>query len=276
MPVHTVFSVDGSLYQRWQADLLAYSHRKVNQPGPLTRLYSAWDTPPPFDGQTHHTKPYSHSITGDHYPPFNRIMALRHWMRNFPPQEETLLLLDPDCIFLTAYDESVERGQPVTQPISYMNPAITDNAELLKRHGFKPEAVQAIGIPTLIHRDDLAVLVPLWVEKTHEIRSDPISRELVNWISEMWGYVFAAAQLGLRHELRDLAHWQMDDRTDLSFIHYCYSSTNAQKQWEWTKRTYKPWEPVPQPPHDTPQATITLISLLSELAEIHENKILHQ
>ena len=29
---YTIFSVDGSFYQRWQADLLSYSHRKVGQP----------------------------------------------------------------------------------------------------------------------------------------------------------------------------------------------------------------------------------------------------
>jgi len=56
--IHTVFSVDGSLYQRWQADLLAYSHKKVGQPGPLTRLLSADGPPTPFAGRTFHTKPY--------------------------------------------------------------------------------------------------------------------------------------------------------------------------------------------------------------------------
>src|SRR5437764_9650099 len=85
MPIHTVFSIDGSLYQRWQADLLAYSHRKVNQPGPLTRLYSAWRIPPPFDGQTHHTVPYCpHPMTRDHYPPYNRILSLAHWIKHSP------------------------------------------------------------------------------------------------------------------------------------------------------------------------------------------------
>ena len=48
--VHTVFSVDGSLYHRWQADLLAYSHRKARQPGSLTRLWSASERPTPFAG----------------------------------------------------------------------------------------------------------------------------------------------------------------------------------------------------------------------------------
>jgi hypothetical protein len=52
LEVHTLFSVDGSLYQRWQADLLAYSHRKAGQPGPLTRLLSSDGPPTPFAGRT--------------------------------------------------------------------------------------------------------------------------------------------------------------------------------------------------------------------------------
>jgi len=46
--VHTVFSAEGHLYQRWQADLLAYSHEKVRQPGPLTRLLASDGQAPLF------------------------------------------------------------------------------------------------------------------------------------------------------------------------------------------------------------------------------------
>jgi hypothetical protein len=262
---------------RWQADLLAYSHKKVNQPGPLTRLYSGWRIPPPFDGQTFHTIPYCpHPISGDHYPPYNRIMALLKWLRQSPPTGETILLLDPDCIFVTAYHSCSTVGSPVAQSIGYMCPTTARGAELLKRHGYKPESLQPIGIPILIHRDDLRVLLPRWQEHTEAIRNDPVSRDLASWTAEMWGYVFASAELGLRHELRELAHSQMDDRTDLPFIHYCYSSSNAQGQWEWTKRTYKPWASVTEPPNDTSQATVTLISLLNEFAKIHKNMLFNQ
>jgi hypothetical protein len=43
--VHTVYSASSALYQRWQADLLAYSHRKVRQPGPLICLLEGADMP---------------------------------------------------------------------------------------------------------------------------------------------------------------------------------------------------------------------------------------
>lgn len=273
MQVHTVFSVDGSLYHRWQADLLAYSHWKAGQTGPLTQLWCAWGEPPIFDGQTFQTMPYSpHPVSGDSYLPYNKPMALLTWLEDAPPAEEAVLLLDPDCIFIAPCDLSAIRGEPVSQPIGYMDPA--SNAELVKRHGCKPTSVQGIGIPTLIHRDDLVALTPLWVEITEAIRTDPVSRQLAGWTAEMWAYIFAAARLGLRHQLRDLARWQREDQVDLPFIHYCYASSSADGRWEWNKRTYKPWQQVPDPPPGTPLATVTLIDMLNEWAKRQEHRIL--
>lgn len=275
MTVHTVFSIDGSLYQRWQADLLAYTHRKVKQPGPLTRLYSAPGTPPDFDGNTFQTEPYSpHPTTSDDYRPYNRIGALSAWMTALAPPEDTLLLLDPDCVFITACDESVERGRPVAHPIYYMDDVNEAHPEFLQRHGYRAEQVQGMGVPLLIHRDDLRAVLPLYMAKTEEIRDDPASRELAGWMSDMWGYAFACADLGLRHELRELSRWQMENDTDAPFIHYCYASKSAQEEWQWDKRTYRPWTPIPTPPSDVSRASVALVSLVNELAERQEHRVL--
>ena len=82
----------------------------------------------------------------------------------------------------------------------------------------------------------------------------------------MWGYAFAAAELGLRHELRDLAAFPMDNRTDLPIVHYCYDAEDRDKQWLWGKRTYQPWELVPEPPESIPQAAVALVELVNEWA----------
>ena len=268
MAIHTVFSIDGSLYQRWQAELLIYSHQKVHQPGPLTCLYSAEERPPSFDCAVFRTNPYSpHPATGDDYPVYNRIGALREWLTLCPPAEDTVLLLDPDCVFLAACNEEVARGRPVAQPIYGMDVLMANNPEFLARHGYDAESVQCVGVPVLIHRDDLRALLPLYMRKTEEIRGNEASRAFAGWISDMWGYAFAAAELGLRHERRDLARWQVEDSTDLPLIHYCYTSASEDGQWQWDKRTYRPWNPVPAPPPDVPQATIALISMLNEFAK---------
>jgi hypothetical protein len=274
--VHTVFSVDGSLYQRWQADLLAYSYRKVGQPGPLTRLLSADGPPTPFAGNTFQTRLYSpHPATGDHYPPYNRIMALKDWLSEGHPAEEVLLLIEPDCVFLRSLIvEPVSRGYPVSHPVGYMDPLA--NAELVQRHCSRPDLVDAAGIPTLlIHRDDLMELVPLWIEKTEDIRNDPTSRELIGggWIADMWGYTCAAAEIGLRHKLRALARGQGEYQADLPIIHYCNSSSSAEHDWRWDKRYYRPWERVPDPPEDLPSVDKTLIGLLNEWVAMPEHQI---
>jgi peptidyl serine alpha-galactosyltransferase len=261
--IHTVFSVGGSLYQRWQADLLAYSHRKVRQPGPLTRLLSSYEQPSPFAGRTFCTAPFSpHPVSGDDYTPYNKPRGMLAWLQEAPPEEEAVLILDPDCIFLEPLTGSVRRGRPLAHPIDFLNPA--QHAQLVERHCSTPELVDGVGVPILIHRDDLAALAPLWLKKTEEIRDDPVGRNLVGWVAEMWGYTTAAAELGLRHTKRELQRVQTEDRADLPIVHYAYSSSDAEKRWTWDKRTYKPWERVPDPPDEIPQASRVLVELLNE------------
>ncbi len=270
--IHAVFSTDGSRYQSWQAELLAYSHRRVGQPGPLTRLWSAWAAPTTFLGSTVQTEPYSpHPVTGDDYDPYNKPAALQAWLQETCPLGDTVLLLDPDCVFVAPVTLTAEPGRPVAQPVGYMNP--TDNAELVRRHCRRPALVQALGIPTLIHRDDLAVLAPLWLAKTEAIRNDEIARELAGWTAEMWGYACAAAELGLQHQLRELAAFSTEDRDDLPLVHYCWESVGASGRWRWYKRGYRPWEPVADPPDDLPRASAALLGLLNEWAARQQYRV---
>jgi hypothetical protein len=271
LEVHTVFSVDGSLYQRWQADLLAYSHRKVGQPGPLTRLLSADEPPTPFAGRTFHTRSYCpHPVTGDYYHCYNKVMALRAWLEQNPPEEEITLLLDPDCVFLKPLTGTVSRGHPCAQPVDFMDPV--QYPELIEKHCRNPEVVDAVGVPILIHRDDLMTLIPLWAEKTEQIRNDPRSLELIGggWLAEMWGYTLAAADIGLRHVESALQRRETEDLVDLPIVHYAGPVSDIANQWVWDKRIYTPWDAVPRPPDEVPLASKVLISLLNEWVETLE------
>ena len=273
MTVHAVFSIDDSPYQRWQAELLAYSHRKVAQPGPLTCLLSGEAEPRPVLERIFHTRSWSfHPETGDHYPPFNRIAALIDWLRWAPPEEETVLLLDPDNVFLVPLDISVERGRPVAQPWSFPDPA--DNGELVAQHCLGPLFAQGVGIPLVIHRDDLAAVASGWLEKTEAIRNDPRSRELAGWLAEMWGYALAAAELGLTHELRETAMAPTEDRADLPIVHYFCGSESPDKSWQWNKWDYQAWERVEDPPLGVPAASVALVRLLNELVDIKATELL--
>lgn len=266
-PIHTVFSVDGSRYHRWQSELLAHSHHKSGQSGSLTRLWSAWECPTEFHGQTAWAKPYSpHPITGDVYAAYNKPAAIQQWLGDMCPPEEGVLVVDPDCVFVAPVTARAERGRPKAQPYSYMDPDARPGRDLVRRHCRRPSWVQGVGIPYVIHRDDLTVLAPLWLAKTEAIRSDRRSRGLAGWTAEMWGYVIAAAELGLVHEPRELQVVPTQDRTDEPIIHYCEESVDRSGGWRWGKWTYRAWEPVPTPPDDAPQASALLLKLLNERA----------
>ena len=109
-------------------------------------------------------------------------------------------------------------------------------------------------------------LIPLWIEKTEDVRNGPTSRELLGggWIADMWGYTIAAAEMGLRHKLRELARVQGEDQADLPIVHYCYASSCGEYGWQWDKRNYRPWERVPDPPSEVPSVDKALIGLLNE------------
>ena len=68
--------------------------------------------------------------------------------------------------------------------------------------------------------------------------------------------------------MRTLSLIQDDERTDLPIVHYSYESRSRDNSWVWDKRRYVPWTPVVDPPEQTPAASIALIRLLNQCAEI--------
>lgn len=272
---HVLFSVDGSLYQRWQAELLAYSHRRVGQRGTLTRLWSSDARPSSFSGSTFRAAPWSpHPITGDDYAPYNKPSAVLQWLTVTPPADQTVLLVDPDFVFVAPIEVEVSRGEPIGQPLSYLRPNAL--APLVARHCRRRAALQGVGVPILIHRDDLRELAAPWLKKTEAIRDDRRSRELAGWVAEMWGYAFAAAELGLHHEARELARFSTEDRADLPLVHYCYAVTDAAGEWRWDKRTYHPWKRQGEAPCSAPRAAAAMIALLDACAEERGYRMLRE
>jgi hypothetical protein len=261
--LRTIFSVDGSRYLAWQAEFLAYTFERAQQPGLLTRLWSGHGVPEPFRGETFQTPPYSpHPVSGDEYVCYNRQFALDDWLWATPERDETILLVDPDFVFLNPVSHGVQQGHPIAHPTGYVDPK--RHAVLVERHCRRPDDVQSLGWPVIIHRSDLTTITPLWIAKTEAIRNDPVVRDDAGWITDMWGYVFAAAELGMVHQTEYLAATQMDRRDDTPFIHYCYESQSASGTWRWEKRWYEPADPIPDPPDDVPLASQALIALLNE------------
>jgi hypothetical protein len=263
--VHTVFSSEKKPYQNWQAQLLYYSYLRARQPGPLTRLVSGGDDGVPEAPNIFYAPAWNpHPVTGDDYAPYNKPASLATWLRQAPPEEEVILLVDPDFVFLAPLARYVERGHPVGQPKSYL---VDSDGLITRRHCRRPDRVQPVGVPLLIHRDDLAALAPDWLVRTEAIRGDTQAREQAGWVAEMWAYSFVAAELGLDHEVVELAALNTEDRDDLPLVHYCYSTSDGRQKWTWDKRDYEPWEPVVHP-STIPRASVRVFDLINEMAAL--------
>jgi hypothetical protein len=219
--ITTVVSADESDYLAWQVALLAYSHRRVGQPGPLVVA-------------THTTR-----VGDDDYTPYNKPYALARWLENGPPEQETVLVLDPDMIFVRPLRRRVERGRPLAHSSEYTVGRKLGRA--LRPYAKDPATLQPLAVPMLVHREDLARLAPMWFEYTKRLRADPVVRGLIPWVCEMWACSIAAAELGLRFTLEQNATVPpFSQTTELPLIHYSWSVG------DFDKRTYRPWEIPPE------------------------------
>ena len=109
LSVHTVFSTACAPYFDWQSAGLGLSHRRVRQPGPLTRLIACSDAyyaerslRVPHIG-THVHPDYGrpdHNRVQDMYAPYNKPGGVAHWLKNaqFPPTEDFVLILESDMV----------------------------------------------------------------------------------------------------------------------------------------------------------------------------------
>lgn len=179
-----------------------------------------------------------HPKSGDEYLPYNRPRAITEYLQSVIPEEEYLVIVDPDIIICKPLtDLPVQRGIPVAQKYDYLH---NDDAlnKLAQRFLGTTKNVQPLGMPMVIHRDDLRQLAPLWLELTEKIRDDPETKEIAGWIAEMHSYCLASAQLGLVHKVRDdLADRVPYDRVSSPYVLH-YDLEHHEKEFNWNKRDY--------------------------------------
>ncbi|KAI5056486.1 hypothetical protein GOP47_0028304 [Adiantum capillus-veneris] len=215
--IHTLFSTECSTYFDWQTVGLIHSFQLSGQPGSITRLLSCTDEQlKSYKGldlaPTHVVPSYSvHPLTNDWYPAINKPAAVLHWLNHVPTDAEFLVILDADMVLrrpITPWEYGAERGHPVSAPYDYL---IGCDNELAKLHTRYPEACDKVGGVIIMHIDDLRKFAPLWLHKTEEVRADKahwatnLTGDIYGhgWISEMYGYSFGAAELKLRHRIRN-------------------------------------------------------------------------
>ncbi|PIN07026.1 hypothetical protein CDL12_20419 [Handroanthus impetiginosus] len=217
--IHTLFSVECQNYFDWQTVGLMHSYRKARQPGPITRLlscteeekkgYKGMDLAPTLEVPSMSRNPK----TGDWYPAINKPAGIVHWLKYSKDAENVdwVVILDADMIIrgpIIPWELGAEKGRPVAAYYGYL--VGCDNI-LAKLHTQHPELCDKVGGLLAMHIDDLRALAPMWLSKTEEVREDRAHWATnytgdiygTGWISEMYGYSFGAAEVGLRHKIND-------------------------------------------------------------------------
>lgn len=129
-------------------------------------------------------------------------------------------------------------------------------------------------IPTMIHTSDLRKLCARWLELCGVVRrhyrdgsGNPI------WESDMFAYIAAAAEYGLRHEPVSLGictNWRAEDVPDPAIIHYCQPIKARDGTEVFHKHSYSPWDRVDtklEPSETYGGAFVTLVNACIDAAE---------
>ena len=175
-------------------------------------------------------------MTGDRYSPYNKPASIVHWcatvarrcgapasrracrLEHAKPTAEYVVILDADMVIrrpITAELVEVERGRPISAFYGYLKGVFPENYMKVKERVKNVEKAQQVGGFSVMHLEDLKKVAPLWLKWTEEVRQDPESwgntGDIYNsngkggppWIAEMYGYVFACAEVGLNFKVSD-------------------------------------------------------------------------
>uniref|UniRef100_A0A2P2J9W0 Hydroxyproline O-arabinosyltransferase-like domain-containing protein n=2 Tax=Rhizophora mucronata TaxID=61149 RepID=A0A2P2J9W0_RHIMU len=217
--IHTLFSVECQNYFDWQTVGLVHSFKKARQPGPITRLLSCTEVEKKNYRGMHLAPTFQvpsmsrHPRTGDWYPAINKPAAVVHWLKHSKDADNVdwVVILDADMVIrgpILPWELGAEKGRPVAAYYGYL---IGCDNILAKLHTKHPELCDKVGGLLAMHIDDLRALAPVWLSKTEEVREDRahwatnITGDIYGqgWISEMYGYSFGAAEVGLQHKIND-------------------------------------------------------------------------
>jgi hypothetical protein len=277
--MRVIFSCENSTYMWWQAELLAYTYATTGMQAELTALVAATEEPEKeFSCNTVRVANYK-SSAGAPLLTLNKPGGIAEWAALDGPREETVLIVDPDSVFVRpVFDPGqLAAGEAYSEEHDYMCVDIPKNRTVLDRH-CRPEhlsKVQPVGIYILINRGCLAELAQRWLQKAVDIAADSVCREALRgtgWLSDMWGYTIAAAELGIHHHLKDFSQTTGSNSLRNPITHYCYPlmgkhdgpwEPDTQKPILWSKWDYIPWEDPPDPADATLEGALLLERLRS-------------
>ncbi len=243
--LYSVVCTDTDPSVNWQCQVLVHTWKAVEQPGELVRLVAAPEggpVPDHVDARVVTTDaPNVHPSTGDRYPPYNRLFSLLEWLETERPVG-TVLILDPDMVFRDQLRRRAVPGTATVQRWLDFAPASAPVRVVAEAIGSNPDDLPAVTWPGLFHTTDLERVLPRWIELTSVVR-----QSTGIWESDMYGLVgaLAADGLGLVTEaMTAWMNWPEDEVAGAPIIHYCQTVEAHDGRPLWSKRSYRPWEPI--------------------------------
>jgi hypothetical protein len=273
--VRTIVSFEPGDYQDWQVALLVHTHRRVAQEGHLTALASVktGSALRDYDGiEVVPTRWMSrHPLTKDSYPPYNKPASFCDYFTSVPCRDELLLLVDPDMVFVKPWNR--DGDDPVAEATSYMDP-VARGKNIIKRHCKRnSDKVQPIGFPLIIPEQELRSIVDRWYVLTEEMRDDRLTRKEAGWVCEMWSFSVAAAECGVSFRVERRCSFSNENlHPDSCLIHYTYP-TSSRSGFQWDKRGYRAWNPMPPLKDDVPTGGRVLHELIEEYRMSQRKKL---
>ena len=243
MPEYVVFSTSDTPYQWWQCELLEHSFELVSQPGQLVCLCSAseneGDTPTRASSlaQVVALPSYMHDPdTGDFWGIANKFMSLREWISE-PSLDGSVLLLDPDMVFLHAVELSVQPGQVIGQRWNDAGIGASDIFDkYCRRNRERITDDSAFMYPYLMHVSDIRRTMDRYVELCQTIR-----REENKWESDMFALVIVAAEFELEVSTRQLGvcnNWVPHNQLATPLVHFPSPFRAASSESIWFKQDF--------------------------------------
>lgn len=172
---------------------MIYSHRKSGQPGPLTRIMSCTQEELKQVSEeelslvtTHIAASFTvHPRTGDVYSAYNKPVAVIDWLANNDVKEDYVLIIDADMIMRSPFlpiESGAKPGWAVAAFFGYMKGvnnklALKHVPEVLPRNDSLAGPIGRRGDQcggfTLMYKDDLRRVAPMWLKYTEDVRFDP-------------------------------------------------------------------------------------------------------